>query len=181
MTLSPYSIPHDCEKAELAARLLRLKTNQRKVLRSYVRNVLAIDGTMTLTQWVKSDTVPRVSMSVWRKPADKDGNYWGTEDSPNVAFREAVDAYLIALNRWETDEEEKSVRSANRQIRLGALKAANELVNLVEYEEDARIRLDASKTVLDRASVDTAAKGSINIDVSELTNDELKAIIEAES
>lgn len=178
--INPWAIPHDCEREELWKHLQLLRPQQRNVLRSYVQNVEF--GEMSLTEWAHHDVVLRVSLSVWRKPFDKGGNYWGTDESPNQLFRDAHMAFVTAFGRWQTQEEEKSVRAANRELRLGALKAARRITSLVDDGENDRIKLDAAKTVLDRASEDTAEKGSLNVGISSETFAALrnKAVEEAE-
>lgn len=179
--VNPYNIPHDCESDELWRRLQPLTTNQRKVLRSYMRNVEF--GDMSLTAWAHDGTVPRVSLATWRKPFSKGGNYWGTEDSPNMLFRDAVAAYVTAMGRWQTEEEEQSVRAANRIIRLGATGSAEYMIALVDnpIAKDTD-RLNAAKTILDRASEETASKGSISVHgISIETFAEMEADAEAEA
>lgn len=161
MSFDPWSIPHDCERAEVADRLNRLSANQRKVVRSYVRHVEF--GEMKLSEWIAQDKVPRVSLSTWRQRADKKGNYWGTEDSPNLLFRDAVAAYITAMGRWQTEEEAKTVRQANRELRLASLTSARRVINLVDNGENDRVKLDAAKDVLNRASEETAEKSNVAV------------------
>jgi len=179
MAFDPWNIPHDCEKEDVAGRLVRLSPSQRKVLRSYVRNVEFGDN--TLAEWIERDDVPRVALSTWRKPFDKGGNYWGTEDSPNIFFRDTVTAYVTANSRWQTGEEEKSIHDANRMIRLGARLAAKKIMNLVVKADRDSVSLNAAKTVLDRASVETAEKGSMALGVSIEAFAEMKEKAEAEA
>jgi hypothetical protein len=164
MPFDPWNVPHDCEKAEVAERLVHLSAKQRKVVRSYVRNVEF--GEMSLTQWIDQDQYPRVSLSTWRRPESKGGNYWGTEDSPNLLFRDAVQVYVTAYARWETEEEETSIRSAGREMRLGALNAARRITDLVDNADKDETKLNAAKTVLDRASMETAEKSSVSVGIT---------------
>jgi len=162
--LNPYSVPHDCEKQELAARLQYLSAKQQKVLRSYIKHVHF--GDMNLTQWLQAKNVQSVSTASWRKPAIKGGNYWGTEESPNVDFRAAVDAYVAAMNRFHTDQEEKAISQANRIIRLASVRSATYIADLIGNKEaQDKDRLNAAKTVLDRASVETAEKSNVAVNM----------------
>lgn len=164
---NPYSVPHDCEREELALQLALLKPQQRTILRSYIHNV--VYGQMNLSEWSRQDIYPRVSLPAWRKRFDRGGNYWGTEDSPNQQFRDAYNAYVLAHTTWQTIEEEKSVKRAGKLLRLGATRAAERILFLVDDGENDRIKLDAAKTVLDRASEDTAEKGSLSVGISSET------------
>jgi hypothetical protein len=169
--LNPYDLPHDCERESVAKALGKLSSRQRRVLRSYVRNVAC--GEMTLSVWIAS-APDSVSLSSWRQPAGKGGNYWGTEDDPVIDFRAAANLYTDAWLGWETAEEEKALRKAGRALRMMAPTAAAQLASIIEKGQVVFDRADeyvvkqasvqevlrATLSVLDRASADTASKST---------------------
>lgn len=154
--INPYDLPHDCEREAVALALAALNRNQRRVLRAYVRNVEC--GDKTLTDWLTNGP-DQVALSTWRRPAGKGGQYWGTDADPVIAFRSAVKLYKDAWLTWETDEEAKALRKAGRELRLLAPKAVERLASLMEWADKDAVRLRAALGVLDRAGIETAAKG----------------------
>lgn len=153
--LNPYDLPHDCEREAVALALSGLNRRQRRVLRAYVREVEC--GEKDLSKWI-AEGPDSPSMATWRVPARKGGKYWGTEDDPVKPFREAVRLYRDAWLFWETAEEQKALRKAGRDLRLLAPKAVERLGNLMDYADKDAVRLRAALGVLDRASMETAAK-----------------------
>lgn len=165
--------------------MAQLDRRQRRAVRSYVRNVEC--GDRTLTDWIERDP-DSPALSTWRKPGSEGGRYWGTEASPGEAFRQAVQLYVLAYQRWETAEEEKALRKAGRQLRMLAPKAAKQLASIIERGEveflrpgkvvikqaDIKTVLSAITSALDRADTMTAAKSSSETVVTEISLDEWK-------
>ena len=157
--MNPYDLPHEVERESVHRAMERLAPAQRRIVRSYVRWVLY--GPLSLTAWAEQTEVPRVALSLWRRPASQGGRYWGTEDSHDDDFRAAVKAYIAGWEALEQEIDRKSIEGAQRELRLGALGAARRMVSLVDSGENDRIRLDAAKAVLDHADVATAAKAAV--------------------
>lgn len=157
MSINPFDFPHDCERESVARALGNLSRQQRRVLRSYVRNVEC--GQMTLGQWIE-DSPDSVAMSTWRRPAGQKGKYWGTDDDPVDAFREAARLYTDAWLQWETSEEEKALRKAGRELRLMAPSAVERLRWLMLNGESHNVQLRATDSILNRAALETAEKSS---------------------
>lgn len=179
--------------------MAQLDRRQRRVVRSYVRNVEC--GDRTLNDWIAADP-DSPAMSTWRQPASGKGRYWGTEASPVEPFRRAVGLYVLAYQRWQTAEEEEALRRAGRQLRMLAPKAAEQLASIVEqgqirFDRGANIVtkqasvdtvLVAINSTLDRAGVKTAPKSAVEMtgkdgkdllagpDLSKLTTDELREL-----
>ena len=197
--MNPYDLPHDCEREEVATAMAQLDRRQRRAVRSYVRSVEC--GDRTLTDWIERDP-DSPALSTWRKPGSEGGRYWGTEASPGEAFRQAVQLYVLAYQRWETAEEEKALRKAGRQLRMLAPKAAEQLASIIEqgqvrFDRDAQVVikqagvaevLSAINSALDRAGIKTAPKSSVEMtgkdgealmpapDLSKLSIDDLREL-----
>lgn len=165
--LGPYEIPHACELQELAGVLAQLTRNQRQVLRSYIWQVEL--GDRTVTAWLAGEKCP-VSTNTWYRTGKRSGYYH------NEAFQEAITAYKQAGQRWLLSEEERSVAAATRKLRLGAVRAAERMVDLVDNAGSDMVKLRAAEQVLDRADAATAAKVPAGLNVTELSDDELIAI-----
>lgn len=163
---------HECETEELTQTLSALSREQRRAVRSYVRNVEF--GGVTLDKWLESDP-DAPARSTWHKPG---GNYWGSNAEPNAIFRAAAHEYTEAYTKWSLRAEARQLRAAGGVLASGVVRAAHRLVHLVDEGENDRIKLDAAKNLLDRfkdtASQAPAASGD---DSSGLSDDERAARI----
>lgn len=163
-----YELPHACESQEIATALARLSAKQRRVLREYIWQVEM--GRLGVTEWLRSEGCP-VSERAWYTSGDK-ANYLH-----NATFQAALDAYKRAGQRWLIGEETRTIEAAQRKLRMGAERAAERVVDLVDNGRGDMVRLLASKEVLDRADVATASKGPTGqTNVVDLSDDELLAI-----
>ena len=154
--MNAYDLPHEMERESVHKAMERLAPAQRRIVRSYVRWVLY--GPLSLTAWAEQTEVPRVALSLWRRPASDGGRYWGTEGSHDADFRAAVKAYVAGWEELEQQVDRKAIEGAQRELRLGSMAAARRMVSLVDNGENDRIRLDSAKAVLDHADVATASK-----------------------
>lgn len=160
----PYSVPHECEKEAVATALHSLSIAQIKAVRSYIQ--LVAFGDTRLTDWLgQAPHAPNESN--WRKPARKGGRYWGTEEDPVKPFRDAVEVYRLSMLRLETAEEEQAMRRAVSKLRRLTTKAVDSLERLMESGESDAVKLRATTDILDRAGVETAAKGSAEVSLSD--------------
>lgn len=149
-----YELAYACESAEVAALLNALKPKQRRVLREYVWRVEL--GDVGVTEWLKSEDCP-VGERAWYDKGDKAGYLH------NPLFQTALEAYKKAATASQVREEQKSVAQAQRELRMGAVKAAKRLVYLVENAENENVQEKAAEAVLDRADVGTAAKAEVEV------------------
>jgi len=162
-----YAYPHECETWEVAQALAPLDVSQRRVLRSYVANV--VYGEMSLEAWAGAADVPRVALSTWRKPG---GRYWGTDEAPNNLFRDAVEKMVSARETWISRRVTLETTKALEALSLGLSPAAKRVVSLVDEGENDRIRLDAAKDILNRFGA-TAEKAVVSSsDKNELSDEE---------
>lgn len=162
-----YALPHACESQEIATALAQLSPKQRWVLREYIWQVEL--GGAAVTEWLHGETCP-VSPTSWYLSGDK-ANYLH-----NAAFQNALDLYRQAGQRWVITEEARTVEAAQRKLRMGAARAAERMVALVDEASTDMVRLRAAEQVLDRADVATASKAPGQAQVTELSDDELLAI-----
>ena len=166
--LPRYALPHASESQEIALALARLSPKQRRVLREYIWQVEL--GGLGVTEWLRSEKCP-VTQKAWYLPGDK-ANYLHNE-----AFQEALDLYKVAGQRWLISEEARTVEAAQRKLRMGAVKAADRMVDLVDNAGSDMVKLRAAEQVLDRADAATASKGPTGQpNMADLTDDELIAI-----
>lgn len=154
--LQPYDLPHACETHELTQLLGRLDARRLRVLRSYVWQVEV--GDKDLTAWLAMEQCP-TSRAAWYRQGGR--NYLGDPD-----FARALEIYKLRALAWQMGEEVKAVRQAQNELRTKSLAAARKLVDLL-YSSDERVQLDAAKTVLDRAGVETASKQQTQVTGSE--------------
>jgi hypothetical protein len=166
--LRRYELPHACESMEIAQALARLAARQRRVLREYIWQVEL--GELGVTAWLESEKCP-VSPRAWYASGHK-ANYLHSD-----AFQEALALYRDAGQRWLITDQARSVEAAQRKLRLGAVKAAERMVDLVDHAASDMVKLRAAEQVLDRADVATASKGPTGQpNMADLTDDELIAI-----
>jgi hypothetical protein len=166
--LRRYELPHACESMEIAQALTRLAAKQRRVLREYIWQVEL--GEVGVTAWLESEKCP-VSPRAWYASGHK-ANYLH-----NDAFKEALALYRDGGQRWLITEEARTVEAAQRKLRLGAVKAADRMVDLVDNAGSDMVKLRAAEQVLDRADAATASKGPTGQpNMADLTDDELIAI-----
>lgn len=147
--IDAYSLPHECEKEELAAILARLDRTQRRALRAYVWNVEL--GEMSIKDWLASEGCP-VSSTAWYR--HEQANYLR-----HPLFSLALTAYLEAGLKWQTDEESKAIRRASRLTALATPDAAQTQIDLMKKAEREEVKLKAAQGILDRAGLATAKKG----------------------
>lgn len=147
--IDAYSLPHECEKEELATLLARLDRSQRRALRSYVWNVEL--GEKSVKEWIGSEGCP-VSNTAWYRHEQR--NFLR-----HPAFAAALTAYLEAGLKWQTDEESKAIRRASRLTALATPDAAQTQIDLMKSAEREEVKLKAAQGILDRAGLATAKKG----------------------
>lgn len=145
--ISAYGLPHACETHELTQALAKIDSRRLRVLRSYLWQVEL--GDKDVTKWLASEGCP-VGRTAWYRDGGK--NYLNDPD-----FAAALDAYKTRALAWQMGEETKSIRLAQTELRTKSLEAARRMVTLLE-SKDERVQLDAAKTILDRAGVETASK-----------------------
>lgn len=151
-----YGLPHACETYELTQVLARLDTRRLRALRSYVWRVEL--GDQDVTTWLADPQCP-TSRTAWYRHGG--ANYLNNPD-----FAAALEAYKQRALAWQMGEEVKAVRQAQNELRTKSLAAARKLVGLLD-SHDERVQLDAAKTVLDRAGVETASKQQAQVTGSE--------------
>jgi hypothetical protein len=151
-----YQLPHSCETEEIAALLNQLSPRQQRVLRAYVWQVEL--GELLVSEWLATEGCP-VGIKSWYRRGDN-AAYWN-----DGAFRAALDAYLRTGQRWRLNQEQRQVERARTTLIQAAGKAANKLAGLVDSESE-RIALEASNSVLDRAGLETATKGTVDVQES---------------
>lgn len=151
--IDAYSLPHECEKEELAAILARLDRSQRRALRSYVWQVEL--GEKSIKEWLSSEGCP-VSSTAWYRGEQR--NYLRHPD-----FAAALTAYLEAGIKWQTDEESKAIRRASRLTALATPEAAQAQIELMRTAEREEVKLKAAQGILDRAGLATAKKGTSSV------------------
>lgn len=147
--IDAYSLPHECEKEELAVLLARLDRSQRRALRSYVWNVEL--GEKSVKDWIASEGCP-VSNTAWYRHEQR--NFLRHPD-----FAAALTAYLEAGLKWQTDEESRAIRRASRLTALATPDAAQTQIDLMKTAEREEVKLKAAQGILDRAGLATAKKG----------------------
>lgn len=154
--IEPYALPHACETHELTQLLSGLGRKRLQILRSYVWQVEL--GEKDVTGWLAGEQCP-TSRTAWYRDAGK--NYLA-----DPLFATALEAYRQRALAWQVGEEVKAVRLAQNELRTKSLAAARRLVGLLD-SNDERVQLDAAKTVLDRAGVETASKQQAQVTGSE--------------
>lgn len=147
--IDAYSLPHECEREELAALLARLDRSQRRALRAYVWEVEL--GEKKVKEWLSSEACP-VSSTAWYRGEQR--NYLR-----HPLFSAALTAYLEAGLKWQTDEEAKAIRRASRLTSLATPEAAQTQIELMRTAEREDVKLKAAQGILDRAGLATAKKG----------------------
>ncbi len=152
--VEPYALPRAFETEDLATLLLGLNRKQRMVLREYVDKVEM--GCLPVTNWLQSEKCPVREDDWYRR-----GKTARFKNSP--AFQQALEAYLRAALKASAAEEVKGIAKAKRILRLGAARAAEHLVELVDTAEKDADQVKAALGVLDRADMETAAKGEVEV------------------
>lgn len=152
--VEPYALPRAFESEELATLLMGLTAKQRRVLREYVDKVEL--GGMSLTAWLAD---PKCSVTE---------RSWYTAGAAAVyrnsaAFQAALSAYLRIAIKASEAETARAIASSKRILRLGAVAAANRLVHETENGERSADRIKAAAEVLNRADIETAAKGEVEV------------------
>jgi hypothetical protein len=148
--MQAYELPHSCETAEIAELLAQLTPRQRRVLRSYVWQVEL--GELLVSEWLASEGCP-VGVKAWYRRGDN------AAYTHNPAFMAALAAYLRTGQRWTLNQEQRQVERARSTLMQASNKAALRLAGLVDSESE-RIALEAANSVLDRADLKTATKGT---------------------
>ncbi len=154
--LDRYELPRHFESDELTALLVALSPKQRRVLREYVDQVEL--GERSIQAWLMDDKCP-VSERSWYKRGAR------AQFRNCQAFQDALDAYLRAAVKAGAVEETKAIAKAKRALRLGAPRAAERLVELVDEAEKHGDQVKAALGVLDRADLATASKGETALTV----------------
>lgn len=152
--LDAYALPRHFESEELATLLLALTPRQRRVLRAYVARVEL--GGQPVTIWLADPQCPVTERS-WYKAGSR-AQY---KNCPG--FQQALEAYLRAAVKAGTAEEAKAIARAKRTLRLGAARAAERLVELVDRGEKHDVQVKAAVSILDRADMETASKGEVEV------------------
>jgi hypothetical protein len=125
VAFDPYSVPHLCESAELAALLAPLSPRQRRVLREYVWKVEL--GEQGVTEWLRSTACP-VSERNWYKAGDRAGYLH------NLAFKLALAKYIEAGLDWQAGEDKKEIGKAQRSLIRAAPAAADRIVDIAQID-----------------------------------------------
>ena len=149
-----YELPRHFEGEELTALLVALSPKQRRVLRNYVDHVEL--GDMSVTAWLLMLNCPVTERSWYKRGAR-------AQFRNCQAFQDALDAYLRAAVKAGAVEETKAIAKAKRTLRLGAARAAERLVYLVDEADRQADQVKAALGVLDRADMETAAKGEVEV------------------
>lgn len=147
--MSLYDLPQSWETEETVALLMQLSTTQRRALRAYLSQVEL--GHLNVVEWLDSDPCP-VSRAAWYRDGQR--NYL---NSPQ--FRQALDACLRRALLAQNSEEEKAIRQATRKLRMLVPKAVESLERIMQTGESDAVKLRAADSILDRAGLETAAKG----------------------
>ena len=161
----PYELPHACESFEMAAMLAQLDKEQRRTLRSLMWQVEF--GDKSVTAWLSDKGCPVSHNTFYRQ---------GGRFLHDAKFKAARELYKQVGARWLIAEEERSIGDALRELRMGARKAAQRMVDLVDNGTTDGVRLRASEQVLDRADVAVGSKTPTAPQMMDLTDDELLAI-----
>lgn len=151
--MSLYDLPQSWETEETVALLMALTSTQRRALRAYISQVEL--GDKSVVEWLASDLCP-VSRAAWYRDGQR--NYLN-----HPGFKAALEACLRRALAAQTAEEDKAIRRATSKLRLLVPKAVDRLEALMESGESDAVKLRAADSILDRAGLETAAKGPAGV------------------
>lgn len=115
--------------------------------------------------------------TVWDRPETCARKTYHEKWKKNDLFAGVLAEVDGLAREWRDNRLLDPLGEAVRLLQLAAPDAAERLIAIMKQEADLTNSRLAATAVLDRAGMDTAAKSSVDVDVSKLSDAELQAII----